>query len=595
MRINMKDNFYAVGEIDYKLVVQRARKENNPKILSGLEKHEIERAKEFLKKLDEPLFSRWLSIYEVNGKREKISTNLTTFSVPSSLDPLINTTLQTLTDEFFNYIENVHYVIIEYKGSTVTIHSFNIINLTEFFCEFIREKYSDNQLLKKWELIKATYKLKDPTYDIKDSSKILPPLEIKKTILDNRLSLEVQNAGMGFGDDSKECCMFCGRAGNNYTVVTGFADFSSQRPQKGYSTDNPKICPICIFSIYVSIIRTSQGTAQQQNDLVVLKTTKKEEPFAYVFNRLLGIATGEYLSVLNLTQKEDIFGKSALTYITVSKLPLQVLVDKQFNVKNLSTNTNLDTNKCAVIKIFESILGMDFMWRVSSKNSRDSKYLGDYKKAHYAILRGNYFSIFKHLGTMLLNKGRRGRITLDNGIYQLIKYEVIKVEDRPDIIFGTALLIDAFMPSSQIEDVKTDTRKVVFYLEKPEEVLLRLRQMKKEDYATLEMDFANKAQFKLLKDLLIKIHTEEEYGNFEKEQHERKQIIEHKANFKYGEGERLFLRFDDLLKVYLYIQKIISQKCGDNPKKFAKEYSDFMARIKYALVARRPELSPRGE
>ncbi len=569
-----------MGKIDYKLVVQRARVKNNPKILSGLEKCEVEEAKEFLKKLDEPLFSRWLSIYDVNGKHEKFLTITTIFSPPSSLDPLINTTLQTLTDEFLSYIEEKHYAAIEFQGSTVAIHSFDKINLSELFYEFIKEKYSDTRLLNRWELIKATYNLREfPSIPL--------PLEIKKTILENRLSLEIENAGVGFGDDAKEYCMFCGRVGNNYPVVTGFADFSSQRPQKGFSTDNPKICPICVISIYVSIIRTSQGTAQQQKNLVTLKTTRKEEPFAYVFNRLLGIATGEYLSVLNLIQKEDAFGKSALTYISASTLPLQILVNKEYNVKNLSTNTSLDTNKCIIIKIFESVLGYDRIWRPDDEQ--------EYKKAHYAILRGNYFSLFKHLGILLQNKGRRGRIALDNGIYQLIKYEVIRMEDRPDIIFGTALLIDAFMPSSQSEDAKTETRKVAFYLEKPEEVLLRLRQMKKEDYATLEMDFTNKAQFKLLKDLLVKIHEEEGYGNFEQEQQERKQMIEQKANFKYDEGERLFLRFDDLLKVYLYIQKILSQKHGDNPKKLEKEYSDFMARIKYALVAKRPELSQKGE
>ncbi len=576
----MRDDFYSTGEMDYKLVVQNARIENNPEILSGLENREIERAKEFLKKLNEPLFSRWLSIYDVHGTRERISTIITTFSPPSSLDPLINTTLQTLTDEFLNYIEEKHYAAIEFQGSTIAIHSFDKINLSELFCEFIKEKYSDTRLLNRWELIKATYNLREfPSMPL--------PLKIKETILDNRLSLEIENAGVGFGDDAKEYCMFCGRVGINYPVVTGFAEFSSQRPQKGFSTDTPKICPICVFSIYVSIIRTSQGTAQQQKNLVTLKTTRKEEPFAYVFNRLLGIATGEYLSVLNLIRKEDAFGKGALTYISASTLPLQILVNKEYNVKNLSTNTTLDTNKCIIIKVFESVLGYDRIWRPDDEQ--------EYKKAHYAILRGNYFSLFRHLGILLQNKGRRGRIALDNGIYQLIKYEVIRMEDRPDIIFWTALLIDAFMPSSQSEDVKTETRKVAFYLEKPEEVLLRLRQMKKEDYATLEMDFANKAQFKLLKDLLVKIHEEEGYGSFEQEQQERKQIIEQKANFKYGEGKRLFLRFDVLLKVYLYIQKILSQKYSDNPKKIEKEYSDFMARIKYALVARRPELSQRGE
>jgi hypothetical protein len=569
-----------MDSMHYKLVVQRARLENNPEILSMLKKDEIEWAREFLKKLDEPLFLRWLSIHDVNGKSESFSTVITTFSPPSSLDPLINTTLQTLTDEFLNYIEEKHYAAISFQDSSVAIHSFRKIDLTEVFCDFVKEKYSDAQLLKRWELIKATYNLKDQT-------KIPSPSEVKRAILDGRLSLEVEAAGVGFGDDVKDYCMFCGRTGDNYIAVTGFADFSSQRPQKGFSTSNPKICPICVFSVYVSMVRTSQGTGQQQKELVALKTTRKEAPFAYVFNRFLGIATGEYLSSMNLTQREDAFGKSALTYITASKLPLQILGDREFNVKNLSANTNLDRNKCIAIKIFDSVLGYDRLWRPDDEQ--------EYKKAHYAILRNNYFSLFKHLGALLQNKGKKGRVTLDNGIYQLIKYEVIKMEDRPDIIFGTALLIDAFMPSSQSEDVKTGARKVAFYLEKPEEVLLRLRQMNKKDYTTLYKDFTNKAQFKLLKDLLVRIHEEEGYGDFEQEQLERKQVIEQKADFTYDEGEQLFLRFDDLLKVYLYIQKILSQKYGDNPKRFEKEYSDFMARIKYALVARRPELIQGGE
>ncbi|AFC99942.1 hypothetical protein Mtc_1189 [Methanocella conradii HZ254] len=574
--------FYPTNEVDFKLIVQMARKENNPKILSGLNKNEIYKAKQFLRKLNEPLFSRWLSLNTVNGKFEKPSTIKTKFSYPSSLDPLINTTLQTLVDEFLYYLEEKYYAVIEFQKSSIIIHSFYKIDLSSIFSEFIKNRYDDTKLLYRWTLIKNIYNLQEFPLIIP------PPLEIKKVILDNKLSLEVEEAKVGFGDDAKDYCMFCGRVGNNYSVVTGFADFSSQRPQKGYTTTSPKICPICVFSIYVSVVRTSQGTGQQQKDLVVLKTMKKEEPFDYIFNRLLGISTGDYISITNMLQKENSYGKSALTYISASTLPLQVLVDEEFNIKNLSTNQFLDINKCIVIKIFESILGHGKFWHPDDEQ--------EYKKAHYAILRGNYFSLFKHIGVLLQNKGRQGRLVLDNGIYQLLKYEVIKMEDRPDIIFGTALLVDTFIPNSDREDIKTETRKVAFYLEKPEEVLLRLRQINKEkDYATLEMDFTNKAQYKLLKDLLIKIHEEEGYGNFEKEQQERKQIIEKIANFKYGEGERLFLRFDDLLKVYIYIQKILSQKYGNNPKKLEKEYSDLIGRIKYALVARRPELIQRGE
>jgi hypothetical protein len=59
--------------------------------------------------------------------------------------------------------------------------------------------------------------------------------------------------------------------------------------------------------------------------------------------------------------------------------------------------------------------------------------------------------------------------------------------------------------------------------------------------------------------------------------------------------EYMLLSLDDVLKVYLYIRDYLLEKYkGQDEHKMRKSYSDFMAKIKYALVARRPELVEKG-
>jgi hypothetical protein len=92
-----------------------------------------------------------------------------------------------------------------------------------------------------------------------------------------------------------------------------------------------------------------------------------------------------------------------------------------------------------------------------------------------------------------------------------------------------------------------------------------------------------------LKQLLNTVNHEEELGDFDEEQEERKRSIEEAADISYDDGERLFLRLDDILKVYMYIHNIMSNDYQDTGKR-KKKYSELMGKVKYALVARRPEL-----
>jgi len=573
-----------LGEFEAKRIVQYARWKKKPEFLSSLNPEDVEFAKEFLKKLDEPLFHRWLLNNEVNGYGYNINYHYTyEFNPPTASDPLLNTTLEFLMKEYLDFLEEKYFVGIEYKDDRVLLFSFEEVDLNELFWKFLKEKYDDKFLRVRWGLIKSVYNLKE-------FPRIIPtPFEVRDLILTNKIGLEVKNESVSFGDDAKSFCLFCGRDSENFEVKTGYVEFASQRPQKGFSTQNPQICPICVFSVYISPIRTSMGTGQQKTDLVALKTSLKESKFSYIFNRLLGVSTGDYISIFGLGQQEAGYGKTALTYLSSSRIPLYVLNEEEFEITNLLTNSNLSREKILAIKIFEKLLGYSVMWRVQN-NPRAEQ---EYRKALLTILNGEYFSLFRHLGVLAQNLRTKNReLILDSGIYHLIKSEVIKMEERPDIVFGTALLIDAFLPrqwQKESDELKTEVRKVAYYLEKPEEVLYRLRQIKKEDYATLERDFSNKAQFKLLKELLKKIHEEENLGDFEEEQTERRKKIEEISGNTYDDSERLFLRYDDILKVYMYIQRILSEQYHD-PKKLKKKYSELVGRIKYALVARRPEL-----
>jgi nuclear transport factor 2 (NTF2) superfamily protein len=165
---------------------------------------------------------------------------------------------------------------------------------------------------------------------------------------------------------------------------------------------------------------------------------------------------------------------------------------------------------------------------------------------------------------------------IDKGIYKLIKWGVIHMKESK-LIFGTALLIDAFMTGQD----ETTARKIAYYLEDPEKVLYRLRQIRKKDTTSLTRNFSNEASYKLLKELLCEIYEKNGYGDF-------------KEKIKMDENgqESMRLSLDDILKTYLYIRDYIwenSEKIVDD-RTIRKKYSDFMSRVKYALVARRPEL-----
>ncbi len=57
----------------------------------------------------------------------------------------------------------------------------------------------------------------------------------------------------------------------------------------------------------------------------------------------------------------------------------------------------------------------------------------------------------------------------------------------------------------------------------------------------------------------------------------------------------MLLSLDDVLKVYLYIREYLLKRYkNQDENKMNKTYSDFMTKIKYALVARRPELVENG-
>lgn len=565
---------------DYRVIVQYARYTKNANILSHLKPENVEDTKHFLKRLDAPLYHRWLIKHQekLTGQELNVQMYFTKFFPPIASDSLVNTTLSVLTHEFLTYLES-RCMVIDYSEESVLIGSFEQIDTNICFFDFLKETYGSGPLEKRWSLV-ATMHNMQRIYE----KNFYPPEQIITDIIEDKIPLETgMTVTPAFSDDVFDYCFCCGRTGKNYSAKDGFLELSSQRPQSRPSTKNPKICPVCILSVMISLIRTTRGSGQRKTDLVALRALKHRKPYDYVFSRLVGVTVGDSIATGALARQKNL-GKTAQVYISSSTLPKYVLADETLELVNLSTQTKVNTTKSHLIKIFKDVLGYRRVWR-----SDEPAFL----KAHYAILKGQYFSLFKHLAVLLSDRSKRSRNEfLDKGIYEMIKYEVVSMEERPDLVFGTALLIDAFMPSKfEKEDIKTEARKVAFNLEKPEEVLLRLRQINKEDYTILRRDFSNRAQYKLLEDLLIRIHKEEDYGDFREEQNERKAFIEDITKRSFDEQERLFLRFDDLLKIYLYIQKIFSEKYPNYPKRLKKGYSDFISRIKYALVARRSELT----
>lgn len=268
----------------------------------------------------------------------------------------------------------------------------------------------------------------------------------------------------------------------------------------------------------------------------------------------------------------DKYGKTAVTNLVASTVPTELLHDQNVDLISSAYKEPLDKQKILAIKSFEEVIGFRKMYKPTDESC--------FRKIHYDILKGNFFSIFGHLAGISNRKE-----IIDNGIYNLVKNKVIDLDDAK-IVFGSALLIDAFLPKSweaAADEAKTDTRKVAYYLEQPEEVLYRLRKISNET-ASITRTFSNEASYKLLKELLQTIYEEEGYGAFAD-----------KIKLNDTGQEYMLLSLDDILKVYLYIREYLLERYKDQDEhKMRKTYSDFMAKIKYALVARRPELVEKG-
>jgi len=566
----------SVGVIpEYKGIIQYALSEGTA-FLNAINPAEVDQAKRYSRELDQPRIVRWLYEHEPTGKSMQIPSKFSEFYPPKSSDPLVNVALESLCREFFSYLESNH-VAVHYLEQQVIFEYFKDEDFTDLFHKFLSKRYDNRRLIERHSLVKECFRIKS----------YWNPINVRNEILNQKIPLEVPEPVTTFGDNVRRYCLFCGRPGNWKEARGGYVDFAQQRPQNDMSTRSVRICPVCLFASLVSVIRTSEGAGNTKSNLIVLKTTHQEEPATFIFNRILGLTTGNLVTIQRLARGEQKFGKAFLTYLSASVLPKEALLKEEFRIEDLSSETILDKRKLLVIKAFETVLGLNSFWRL-----RDNPH---YQKAYYSILRSNYYELFGHLGPLL--SSRRRNEVLELGIYRLLRYGVISMDENPEVIFGTAFLIDSFMPEQwqKDEDIKTEARKVAFYLERPEEVLLRLRQMSKKDYATVREDFRNKASFMLLMKLLMKIHEKEGYGGFRTEQEERRRFVEQSTKRSFGLGNCLFLYFDDIIKVYLYIRNVVKDVYGPDPRQIRKGYSDFMSRIKYALIARRPELTEGGD
>ncbi|HDQ05959.1 MAG TPA: hypothetical protein ENN36_04460 [Candidatus Bathyarchaeota archaeon] len=580
MSLELKNKEFAKykGIIQYSLFYAR---EHDGKLthLNAIGQEEIKHAKDYARRINQPKVVRWLTKNESKSEGQviKIPSRFSEFSPPQSTDPLINASLKALIYEFFSYLE-ANYVAVHYSENQILFEYFTDEDFTKRFHEFLKEKYDNSSLKKRWGLVKGVFRLRD----------YYNPIDVRDEILTRKIPLEIPEFSLTFGDDVKNYCFFCGRPGEWKVSRGGFVDFAQQRPQSRTKTRSILICPVCLFSSIISLVRTSEGAGAQKSNLIALQTTYKNSPVEYVYNRLFGLTTGHLVTIQKFGRLAQELGMTLLTHLSASLLHRAILLDANFRVVDLSSLAELDTKKVLAIKAFEPVLGLNSFWRFR-KNS-------NYRKAHYEIHRENYYAVFGYIAELLSHVRWRKKI-LEESIYKLLRYGVIKMNGEPEIIFGTALLIDAFMPEQwqKGEEIKTETRKVAFYLEKPEEVLLRLRQIRGKDYAIIIEDFRNKASFMLLKTLLTQIYEKENYGDFDKEQKERKSLVEKKIGKSFGAENRLFVGFDDVIKVYLYIQQLMKKKHGPDPKRIQKKYSDFMSRIKYALIARRPELAEGGD
>jgi len=551
-----------------KVVVQYARYMRDERILQYLSKIERQEALAYLQKLDEPLLIRRLLQSQELQSEEEPSPSVYPhiFSKPDPSDGLISVAIELLVGEFLDYLEKEYFVIVRKSNHETVLSSFEKLDYDALFWDFLIKRYSDDNLRYRWFLVKALYKLKN----------YFDPFQIKKSILENRIPLENRDSSSLFNDNSRGNCLFCGReivdSELDHEVKGGFADFASQKPQSDFKTKNAIICSICLFASCVSLIRTSnpQGLGYSAN--IVLNSTHDKEPYEAVFNRLTGISVGSFFAMKNVGPQIDKYGKTAVTYLVTSTLPTEFLVEQSTDLISNVSEESLDKKKALAIKSFEEIIGFRKMYKPTDETC--------FRKIHYDILKGNLFSVFGHLAGFAQKKE-----IIDNGIYRLVRDGVIDL-DEAKIVFGSALLIDAFLPKSwesTTGDVKTDTRKVAYYLEQPEEVLYRLRKISDET-ASITRTFSNEASYKILKDLLQMIYEKENYGTF------ADKVKQNDMGQEY-----LLLSLDDILKVYLYIRDYLLEKHRDQDEhKMTKTYSDFMAKIKYALVARRPELIEKG-
>jgi len=149
-----------LGEFEAKRIVQYARWKKKPEFLSSLNPEDVEFAKEFLKKLDEPLFHRWLLNNEVNGYGYNINYHYTyEFNPPTASDPLLNTTLEFLMKEYLDFLEEKYFVGIEYKDDRVLLFSFEEVDLNELFWKFLKEKYDMSSPIDKQKLFNDMFSL----------------------------------------------------------------------------------------------------------------------------------------------------------------------------------------------------------------------------------------------------------------------------------------------------------------------------------------------------------------------------------------------------------------------------------------------------
>lgn len=550
-----------------KTIVQYTRYLKDEQFLEFIPENDRQEAMSYLQKLDEPLFIRNM-LQPKNRPRTEFSPQIYVhvFTKPESSDRLVSIAVESLVKEFFDYLEQTFFVIIrQQEGHEIILESFEKLNYDRLFWDFLESQYSDDNLNYRWSLVKALYHLKS----------YFDPIKIKNSILKNKIPLETRESPSLFNDNSASNCLFCGREIADdeiaHEVKGGFASFASQKPQSDIKTQNAIVCSICLFASCVSLIRTSnpQGLGYAKNIVLVAESNK--EPYEAVFNRLIGISVGSFFTMKNAETSIDKYGETTVTHLVASTAPIELLQDQHVNLISGASENPLDKRKIIAIKSFEELIGFRKMYKPYDESC--------FRKIHYDILRGNFFSIFGHLAGLSNRKE-----LIDNGIYRLVRYGVIELDDAR-IVFGSALLIDAFLPKSwetAADDAKTDTRKVAYYLEQPEEVLYRLRKISDET-TSITRNFSNEASYKLLKELLQTIYKEEDYGTFAEK-------------IKQNEGQECIrLSLDDVLKVYLYIREYLLKRYKDQDEnKMNKTYSDFMAKIKYALVARRPELVEKG-